>query len=138
MYLVAIMDWFSRHVIAWRVSNTMEGTFCNETLEDALAMETPRIFNSDKGSQFTSHAYTSILEARQIEISMDGRGRALDNFFIERLWRTLKYDNIYLKNYETVDDLITGLTEYFHFYSHERPHQSVGGRTPWDVYQNAT
>lgn len=136
MYLVAIIDWFSRYVIAWRVSNTMEGTFCNETLEESLARDTPVIFNSDQGSQFTSHAFTSILQARQIQISMNGRGRALDNVFIERLWRTVKYDDIYLKDYETVDDLITGLTEFFHFYSYERPHQSLGGRTPWDVYQN--
>lgn len=137
MYLVAIMDWYSRHVIAWQLSNTLEGTFCNETLAEALEGKQPKIFNTDQGSQFTSHAFTSILEEHQIQISMDGRGRALDNVFIERLWRTVKYDNVYLKNYESVVDLRRGLSEFFHFYSQERPHQSLGGRTPWSIYNAA-
>jgi len=137
MYLVAIMDWYSRHVLAWQLSNTLEGTFCNETLEEALEHRQPVIFNTDQGAQFTSQAFTSILEERRIQVSMDGRGRALDNVFIERLWRTLKYDNIYLKDYATVVDLRSGLTEFFHFYSQERPHQSLGGQTPWSVYNAA-
>jgi putative transposase len=137
MYLVAVMDWFSRHVLSWQVSNTLEGTFCIESLEEALAIGQPEIFNTDQGSQFTSAAYTSILESREIQISMDGRGRALDNVFIERLWRTVKYEEVYLKDYATVDDLIGGLTEFFRFYSRERPHQSLNGRTPWSVYQQA-
>ena len=108
-------------------------------LEEALetSLELPEIFNTDQGSQFTSHAFTSILEQRGIQISMDGKGRALDNVFIERLWRSLKYEEIYLKEYVTVADLMSGLTEYFRSYSHERPHQSLDGRTPWSVYQPA-
>lgn len=135
MYLVAVMDWYSRHVLAWEVSNSLEGSFCNDVLEAALATGKPGIFNTDQGSQFTSNVFTSILESHDIRISMDGRGRALDNVFIERLWRTVKYENIYLKDYETVDDLISGLDEFFHFYSRERPHQSLNGQTPWSVYQ---
>ena len=108
---------------------------CNDVLEAALATGRPGIFNTDQGSQFTSNTFTSILKSHDIRISMDGRGRALDNVFIERLWRTVKYENIYLKDYETVDDLIIGLDEFFHFYSRERPHQSLNGQTPWSVYQ---
>ena len=135
MYLVAVMDWYSRHVLAWEISNSLEGSFCNDVLEAALATGKPGIFNTDQGSQFTSNAFTSILESHDIRISMDGRGRALDNVFIERLWRTVKYENIYLKDYETVADLISGLAEFFRFYSQERPHQSLNGQTPWSVYQ---
>jgi putative transposase len=134
MYLVAVIDWYSRHVLAWEVSNSLEGSFCIDVLEIALENGKPEIFNTDQGSQFTSKAFTSILESHDVRISMDGRGRALDNVFIERLWRTVKYENIYLKDYETVDDLISGLDDYFRFYSRERPHQSLGGQTPWSVY----
>ena len=137
MYLVAIMDWYSRHVIAWQLSNTLEGTFCCDTLEEALETGKPEIFNTDQGAQFTSDAFTSRLEEQNIKISMDGRGRALDNVFIERLWRTLKYEHVYLKEYATVTDLRSGLSEYFHFYTRERPHQSLGGKTPWSVYDSA-
>ncbi len=139
MYLVAVLDWYSRHVLSWRVSNTLEGSFCIEALEEALETSTehPEIFNTDQGSQFTSNAFTSVLKQHQIEISMDGKGRALDNVFVERLWRSLKYEEIYLKEYATVADLINGLTEYFLFYSTERPHQSLGGRTPQSVYKQA-
>lgn len=136
MYLVAILDWYSRYVLSWRVSNTMDTAFCLEALEEALARwPAPEVFNTDQGSQFTSEAFTGRLEAAQIAVSMDGRGRALDNVFIERLWRTVKYENIYLKEYATVDELIEGLTEYFRFYDEERFHQSLAMRTPWEVYR---
>jgi putative transposase len=136
MYLVAIMDWYSRYVLSWRVSNTMDTAFCLEALEEALGRwPAPEIFNTDQGSQFTSEAFTGRLEAAQIAVSMDGRGRALDNVFIERLWRTVKYENIYLKDYATPDELIEGLTEYFRFYDEERFHQSLAMRTPWEVYR---
>jgi len=135
MYLVAIMDWHSRYVLSWRVSNTMDTTFCLEALEEALARwPAPEVFNTDQGSQFTSEVFTGRLEAAGIAISMDGRGRALDNVFIERLWRTVKYENIYLKEYKTPDELIEGLTQYFTFYDQERFHQGLGKRTPWEVY----
>lgn len=137
MYLSAVIDWYSRHVLSWQVSNTLEGTFCIESLEEALSLGRPEIFNTDQGSQFTSATYTALLESNGIRISMVGRGRALDNVFIERLWRTVKYEEIYLKDYATVDDLISGLSEFFRFYSRERPHQSLNGRTPWSVYETA-
>jgi len=134
MYLVAVMDWHTRYVLSWRLSNTLEGHFCIEALEDALAISTPEIFNTDQGCQFTSQKFTSVLEGRGITISMDGRGRALDNVFIERLWRTLKYENIYLQDYESVRQLSAGLRKYFQFYCHERPHSSLGKRTPAEMY----
>jgi putative transposase len=137
MYLVAVIDWYSRHVLSWQVSNTLEGSFCIECLEEALSQAQPEIFNTDQGSQFTSATYTAILISAGIRISMDGRGRALDNAFIERLWWTVKYEEIYLKDYATVDDLISGLSEFFDFYSYERPHQSLNGRTPWSVYETS-
>ncbi len=139
MYLVAVIDWFSRQILSWRLSNSLEGSFCNEALEEALdsARHHPEIFNSDQGVQFTSHTFTSILERQGIEISMDGKGRAIDNVFIERFWRSLKYEEIYLKQYETVADLRSSLTSYFEFYSTERPHQSLAGRTPKSVYEQA-
>jgi putative transposase len=137
MYLVAIMDWFSRYVLSWRVSNTMDTSFCLDALEEALERYgRPEIFNTDQGSQFTSAAFTGRLEAAEIAVSMNGRGRALDNAFIERLWRTVKYENIYLKDYATVDELILGLTEYFRFYDQERTHQGLGKRTPWEVFSD--
>ena len=134
MYLVAIMDWFSRFVLAWELSNSMEVGFCIDALERAFAFGRPAIFNSDQGSQFTSHAFTQCLLARQIRISMDGRGRYLDNIFIERLWRTVKYDEIYMHNHATVPELRAGLTRYFQRYCYRRPHQSLAMCTPAEVY----
>lgn len=134
VYLVAIIDWYSRSVLSWRLSNTMSTTFCLDALEAAFSHGRPQIFNSDQGSQFTSLAFTSRLLAENIQISMDGRGRALDNAFIERLWRSVKYEDIYLKHYATVADVYGGLTKYFEFYNHERPHQALGYRTPWTTY----
>ena len=134
MYLVAIIDWFSRYILTWRLSNTLDGDFCLAALNQALENGQPEIFNSDQGSQFTAHAFTQPLLATNIRISMDGRGRALDNIFIERFWRTIKYEDIYLKDYETVPALKTGLTDYFQFYNHERLHQSLGYRPPVEVY----
>jgi putative transposase len=135
MYLVAILDWFSRYVLAWRLSSSLESSFCIEALEAALVSCQPEIFNTDQGAQFTSPTFTGILETAGIAISMDGRGRALDNVFVERLWRTVKYENIYLHDYETVSDLERGLRAYFEFYCHERPHQALSYRTPWEVYR---
>lgn len=135
MYLTAVMDWHSRYVLSWRLSNSLEMRFCVEALEEALSQGLPEIFNSDQGSQFTSVRFTSVLEDRGVSISMDGQGRALDNAFIERLWRTVKYEDIYLKAYETVDELYEGLLCYFFYYNFERRHQSLGYRTPAEVYQ---
>ncbi|TWT34790.1 IS3 family transposase [Blastopirellula retiformator] len=134
LYLVAVMDWFSRYVLSWRLSNSMDVEFCVAALDEALDQGTPEIFNTDQGAQFTSRQYTDRLKSSAIEISMDGRGRALDNVFIERLWRSVKYEDIYLKHYESGADCQKGLTRYFKFYSHERPHQSLGNRTPWAVH----
>ena len=136
MYLVAVMDWHTRYVLSWRLSNSLEGHFCLAALEDALAISRPEIFNTDQGCQFTSQAFTGCLSDHGIAISMDGRGRALDNVFIERLWRTVKYENIYLKDYESVPALEAGLTDYFSFYVSERPHSSLGYRTPAEAYQD--
>jgi putative transposase len=134
LYLVAVMDWHSRHVLAWRLSNTLESTFCLEALEAALARGRPEIFNTDQGSQFTSEAFTSRLIGDRIAISMDGKGRATDNVFIERLWRSVKYEDIYLKDYTNGADVNQGLTQWFDLYTHRRPHQGLGGRTPFEVY----
>lgn len=134
MYLVAIMDWFSRYVLGWEISNTMESHFCVSVLERTLENSKPEIFNSDQGSQFTSTAFTSVLLNAEVQISMDGRGRCFDNIFIERLWRTVKYENIYLKDYQTVRELYSGLAGYFTLYNTERPHSSLNGYTPEAVY----
>ena len=135
-YLVAIIDWYSRKVLSWRISNSMEAVFCVDCLEDALrAHGKPEIFNSDQGSQFTSEAFTDVLKDEGIVISMDGRGRAFDNIFVERLWRSVKYENVYLNGYATMGELMVGLAEYFAFYNSERPHQSLGDKTPNVVYQ---
>jgi putative transposase len=134
LYLVAVMDWYSRRVLSWRVSNTLDTAFCIEALEEALSKSRPDIFNTDQGSQFTSGAFTSLLIANGIAISMDGRGRALDNVMIERLWRTVKYENIYLNNYATGTDLINGLCIWFDFYDRTRLHQTFKYRTPFEVY----
>jgi putative transposase len=135
MYLTAIIDWYSRYVLSWRLSNTLEGGFCLEALDEALDQGRPEIFNTDRGSQFTSRAYTGRLEDAGIAVSQDGRGRALDNVFAERLWRSVKYEDIYIKDYEQVSELESGLTAYFWFYDEERPHQSLGYQTPGEVYR---
>ena len=137
MYLMAILDLSSRFVLSWRISNSLEGSFCVEALEEALAWRQPEIFNTDQGVQFTSLAFTSVLKDHGVAISMDGRGRVFDNILVERLWRTVKYEDIYLKEYETVRRLRRGLEDYFRFYCFERFHQSLDYRTPWDVYQEA-
>jgi putative transposase len=138
MYLVAILDWYSRYVLSWRLSNTLDGSFCLEALEEALALGKPRIFNSDQGVQFTSLEFTGRLETAGIAISMDGRGRALDNVFVERLWRSVKYEDVYIKDYGSVVELETGLTEYFQLYNYHRPHQSLNYQTPaWVHFQQA-
>jgi putative transposase len=135
MYLAAVIDWFSRYVIAWRLSNTLDGTFCLEMLEEALRSGTPEVFNTDQGVQFTAAAWTGRLEGAGVAVSMDGRGRALDNVFVERLWRSVKYEDIYIRGYESVPELHAGLGRYFGFYNDERPHQSLGYRTPAAVYR---
>jgi len=134
VYLVAIMDWYSRFVLSWRVSNTMDTEFCLEAFRKALETGKPEIFNSDQGAQFTSDEHTSALKEAGIQISMDGRGRVFDNILIERLWRTLKFQDIYIKDYQTVMELMSGLDAYFQFYNYERPHQSLDNQTPADVY----
>lgn len=134
MYLVAVMDWFSRFVLAWKLSNSMDTAFCINALESAFAFGQPYIFNSDQGSQFTSNAFTNRLLDRRIHISMDGRGRYLDNIFIERLWRTVKYDEVYMYNHATVPELHAGLSRYFDRYCYRRPHQSLAYCTPAEVY----
>lgn len=135
MYLVAIIDWYSRFVLSWQLSNTLDSAFCLATLEEALERYgVPEIFNSDQGSQFTAHAFTDRLEQAEIRISMDGRGRAFDNIFVERLWRTVKYEDIYLKEYDTPLGLELGLTDYFFKYDYQRPHQSLQYRMPAAVY----
>ena len=134
MYLVAVMDWFSRFVIAWELSNTLDGLFCLQALDRALQEGQPEIFNTDQGVQFTALAFQGTLESAGIRISMDGRGRALDNVFVERLWRSVKYEDVYLRDYETVPALHQGLKRYFTFYNSERPHQSLGYLTPAEVH----
>ena len=134
-YLAAIMDWHSRSVLSWRLSNTLDTTFCCEALDEALIKYgCPEIFNSDQGTQFTSEVFIKRLIDKHISISMDGCGRALDNIFVERLWRTVKYQNIYIKGYETMLQAREGLTEYFEYYNHGCLHQSPGCKRPWDVY----
>jgi putative transposase len=134
VYLVAVMDWFSRYVLSWRLSTSMEYHFCIEALQEALQKGKPGIFNTDQGSQFTSEAFTGALETQGIRISMDGRGRAMDNIMIERLWRSVKYEEVYLKDYESVMDARSQLREYFQFYNQERLHQSLGYRTPKAIH----
>ena len=135
MYLAAVLDWYSRYVIAWRLSNTLDGAFCLDMLDEALARGRPEVFNTDQGVQFTAAAWTGRLEAAGVQVSMDGKGRCLDNVFVERLWRTVKYEDIYLRHYERVPELSAGLGRYFPFYNSERPHQALGYRTPAAVYQ---
>jgi putative transposase len=137
MYLAAILDWYSRYVVAWRLSNTLDGGFCCDMLDEALSRGRPEVFNTDQGVQFTAEAFTGRLLAAGIAVSMDGRGRCLDNVFVERLWRTVKYEDIYLRGYAAVPELEQGLARYFTFYNHERPHQSLDYRTPAAVYGGA-
>ena len=138
LYLVAIIDWFSRYVLAWQLSNTLDTTFCIDALEEALSgPRAPDIFNTDQGCQFTSKAFTGRLKAHGITISMDGRGRFLDNIFIERLWRAVKYEEVYLHAYEDGRAAHEGLSRYFPFYNVERPHQSLDYRTPSELYFGA-
>ena len=134
MYLVAVIDWYSRYVLSWKLSNTLDGAFCLDALSEALQLGKPEIFNTDQGVQFTAHVFTGTLEDAGIRVSMDGRGRALDNIFIERLWRSVKYEDIYIKDYGSVPALDAGLHTYFTLYDTERPHQSLGYRTPAEVH----
>lgn len=135
MYLAAVIDWYSRYVLAWQLSNTLEGSFCLELLDTALGLGRPEIFNTDQGVQFTATAFTSRLRAAGVAVSMDGKGRCLDNVFVERLWRSVKYEEIYLRWHETVPQLSQGLGNYFGFYNEERPHQALDYRTPGAVYR---
>jgi len=135
LYLVAIMDWHSRYVLAWRLSNTLEVGFCVEALEEALSKGRPEIFNTDQGSQFTSEAFTGRLLAQGIQVSMDGRGRCMDNVFVERLWRSVKYEEVYLKAYQNGAEARRGIEAYLALYNQERPHQALGYRTPGQVFK---
>ncbi len=135
VYLVAVMDWFSRFVLSWSLSLTMEVDFCLEALDRALRWGQPEMFNSDQGSQFTFEKFTGVLARRGVAISMDGRGRCLDNIFIERLWRSLKYEEVYLRDYTRVPEARTGIANWFRFYNHQRFHQSLRYRTPAAVFQ---
>lgn len=137
MYLVAVLDWYSRYVLAWQLSNTLDGRFCQVALQAALAYGRPEIFNTDQGSQFTAQAFTTAVEAAGSRMSMDGKGRALDNIFIERLWRSVKYEDVYLQDYTTVPLMDAGLHHYFTFYNTARPHQSLNDRTPAEVHFNS-
>ena len=134
MYLAATIDWFSRYVVAWRLSNTLDGSFCQDMLEEALGRGRPEVFNTDQGVQFTAEAFTGRRVAAGVAVSMDGKGRCLDNVFVERLWRTVKYEDIYLWRYEAVPELQQGLGRYFPYYNEERLHQALDYRTPAQVY----
>jgi putative transposase len=135
MYLVCIMDWHSRYVLSWRLSNTLEADFCVDALEEALSSVVPGIFNTDQGSQFTSEAFTSVLSNRGVQISMDSAGSYMDNVFVERLWRSVKYEEVYLKVYESVAEARAGIGAYLNFYNTERPHQALDYRTPAQVFE---
>jgi putative transposase len=134
VYLMAIMDWYSRFVLAWEISTTLDSAFCLSALDQALLLSKPVIFNTDQGTQFTSVEFTGRLEKENIRISMDGRGRFIDNIFVERLWRSVKYEEVYLHDYETVSDTRKGLSRYFLFYNMERIHESLGYKSPYEVY----
>ncbi len=135
LYLVAVIDWYSRYVLSWELSNSLESSFCLTALEKALLVGTPQIFNTDQGSQFTSHSFTGRLLEAEVNISMDGKGRALDNIFIERLWRDVKHQHIYLYDYEDGKDLYEGLKWYFTLHNEYKPHQSLNYKTPAQVYK---
>jgi putative transposase len=134
VYLTAILDWYSRYVISWELSTTLDTGFCLEALRKALRISTPEIFNTDQGPQFTSVDFTGLLENEGIKVSMDGRGRVYDNIFVERLWRSVKYEEVYLHDYQTVPAARIHLSDYFEFYNNERPHETMGYRTPHEVY----
>jgi len=134
VYLTAVIDWFSRYVLSWRLSNTLDNTFCVDALEDALNISKPEIFNTDQGCQYTAANFLKPLQENHIQISMDSRGRALDNIFVERLWRTVKYEEVYLKDYQTVKDAQSSLKQYFEFYNKERLHQALQYKTPEFIY----
>jgi putative transposase len=136
LYLVAIIDVYSRYVLSWRLSNTMDAGFCAEALEEAFRKGKPEIFNTDQGSQFTSEAFTGLLQQHGVRISMDGKGSYNDNLFIERLWRTVKYEEVYLKAYQDGREARVGIGNYFRFYNTERPHQALGYRTPAEVFNS--
>ena len=137
IYLVGIMDWYSRKILSWRISNTLDTRFCLEALEEALSRHPrPEIFNSDQGAQFTSREFTDLLLSKDILISMDGKGRAIDNIFIERFWKSLKYEEVYLNAYETVRKAILNIGEYIWDYNNDRPHTALGDRTPEEIYSN--
>ena len=138
VYLVAVMDWHSRYVLSWRLSNTLEAGFCAEALTEALDRGMPEVFNTDQGSQFTSQEFTQVLQDRGVKISMDGKGRYVDNIFVERLWRTVKYEEVYLKAYASAGEVRRELGAYFRFYNDQRPHQALGYRTPGEVFSEAT
>lgn len=138
IYLTAVIDWFSRYVLAWELSNTLEGAFCLSTVDRALRIATPQIFNTDQGAQYTSRDFTGRLLDAGVRISMDGRGRALDNIFVERLWRSVKYEEVYLKDYAAMGQAADGIGAYFHFYNTRRPHQSLNYSTPSAVYWDGT
>lgn len=135
MYLAAVIDWHSRFVLGWKLSNTLDGLFCLELLSEVLASGKPEVFNTDQGVQFTASAFTASLLSAGVAISMDGRGRCLDNIFVERLWRSLKYEDVFIRGYESVAELKAGLARYFRFYNEERRHQSLDYRTPAEVYR---
>jgi len=137
LYLVAVMDWVSRYVLSWRLSNLLEASFCIEALEEALLKGRPEIFNSDQGSQFTDDGFTALLRAHGVAISMDGRGRFADNIFVERLWRSLKYEEVYLNAYENVAQARRGIAAYFEFYNHQRLHQALGYRAPRQLLEES-
>jgi len=138
LYLVAIIDWYSRYVLSWRLSNTLDAEFCVEALQEALRKGRPDIFNTDQGAQFTSEAFIGLLEQHGVRISMDGKGRYADNLFIERLWRTVKYEEVYLKAYQNGREARIGIGNYFRFYDADRPHQALGYRTPAEVFTSMT
>jgi putative transposase len=135
LYLIAVIDWFSRYVLSWEISVTLDSSFCVEALDRALQIATPEIFNTDQGVQFTSAEFTNRLKAAAIRISWDGRGRALDNIFVERLWRSVKYEEVYIKDYQSVAEAVSNLCAYFTFYNHERLHQALAYQTPAQVYR---
>ena len=137
LYLVAIMDWHSRYVVAWRLSNTLEADFCVEALQEALGQGQPEIFNTDQGSQFTSLGFTHVLQEHGVKISMDGKGRYQGNIFVERLWRTVKYEEVYLKAYANASEARRELGAYFRFYNNQRPHQALGSRTPAEMFHGS-
>ena len=134
LYLVAIIDWHSRYVVAWRLSNTLDAGFCVDALQEVLGPRRPEVFNTDQGSQFTSQEFTQVLQDRSVKISMDGKGRYADNILVERLWRTVKYEEVYLKAYASAGEARRELGAYFRFYNDQRPHQALGYRTPGEVF----